>query len=417
MKGLILQNILKRFFCFILSFSFLFTTYVYADDSDEPQFLPSDYSFASIYQSLHNIFVYYGDITLESYRQICGIPDYLYEVLYSSDSSDSAIDAAFASAASSVQENLASTIIYLDSGGAFVRYFRTYFGTTLSGFNTVVSDDTGKYESCIVVKNNLAGQSCFVKPGFSKLDLNFPYAAEVRFGHIASASDSCTITSSISNEGVWQSSGTSHYSGVQSLSYQFTGQGPYSIYGAMFLDMRPVLFENLPAQRIGPVKWPSLYSNGTVYPEVSFVDEDDRTIFNPVTNEYYDFSTMSYDYDDHSYKFYDDSSLIGSLSFGSDEITFVQGDTTYVYNYVINNSGSSGGGSSSDSSIDWISFASLILEAIKTVCSGIVKLTIGSIDALTGIVSDTSSFFDSFAASDQGDIFAMFEEGSEANVV
>lgn len=214
------------------------------------------------------------------------------------------------------------------------------------------------------------------------------------------------------------------------------------------------------ANRWGGYVIPSLSDGENLYSDVKIVNEEDLTIYNPVTEESTTYVDSNYDFENREYQFILEDGSNSSLTYGDNEITLVEGDQTYIFYYMIDNpdSGSSDDPSESDGEgwswwkTEWANFRSWleqhmnnsgdstiienlpgeteedegwslfsltseIVKALWKLGGGVVKVTIGGVSAFVSTVTDGAAFFDPYTGSDQGDIFAMFDEGSEANVV
>ena len=72
---------------------------------------------------------------------------------------------------------------------------------------------------------------------------------------------------------------------------------------------------------------------------VNLVDEVNKTVYNPVTGDTTTVTDWTYDYSDRSYNVTTESGDTITITYGDEQVTYVQGDTTYNIYYVTNGSG------------------------------------------------------------------------------
>ncbi len=76
---------------------------------------------------------------------------------------------------------------------------------------------------------------------------------------------------------------------------------------------------------------------------VQIVDETNNTIYNPVTGDTTNIQSWNYDYSDRSYNLITDSGNTITVTYGDENVTINEGDTTYNIYYIIPSSGIGGG--------------------------------------------------------------------------
>lgn len=79
------------------------------------------------------------------------------------------------------------------------------------------------------------------------------------------------------------------------------------------------------------------------------VSEDDNSVYNPVTNTTTTYDSWTYDYADRSYNFTTQEGDTTTVTYGDENVTIKEGDTTYTvyYIYQTGSGDDSGGGSGS----------------------------------------------------------------------
>ncbi|MBE7008554.1 MAG: hypothetical protein E7422_05345, partial [Ruminococcaceae bacterium] len=74
-------------------------------------------------------------------------------------------------------------------------------------------------------------------------------------------------------------------------------------------------------------------------PDIHIVNETNKTVYNPVTNETYDMSGWQYDYSTRSYNITTNEGDTVNVTYGDENITIQKGGETYNLYYTINNNG------------------------------------------------------------------------------
>ena len=152
-----------------------------------------------------------------------------------------------------------------------------------------------------------------------------------------------------------------------------------------------------PDTRPGTFTGKYLVQNGDAYEDSSttIINEDDNSIYNPVTNTTTNYDSWSYDYSTRTYTMTDNTNnSVSTVTYGDENITINEGGNTYnvYYGTVINNNGggddsgnggNNGGGSDSGSSGDTGIIAKLG-EMLGTLVSGLL----GGVTAFVSAVFD-----------------------------
>lgn len=134
--------------------------------------------------------------------------------------------------------------------------------------------------------------------------------------------------------------------------------------------------------------------NLVVGSDIQIMDEDNDTLYNPVTGDTYSLTDWTYDYSDKSYTCTTDSGNTVNVTYGDDAVTIEDGGTYNVYYYTQSSnldSGSSGGSSIWDTLAGAI--ASLF-SAFGTVLGGIIT---GLVNLATQCVTALGSLGGLFA--------------------
>ena len=76
----------------------------------------------------------------------------------------------------------------------------------------------------------------------------------------------------------------------------------------------------------------------------SIVNEDDHTVYNPVTNTTHGITDWTYDYDNRSYDITADDGSNLKVTYGNDNVTIVEDGASYNVYYITESSGGNGGG-------------------------------------------------------------------------
>lgn len=117
-----------------------------------------------------------------------------------------------------------------------------------------------------------------------------------------------------------------------------------------------------PDTRPGTITGKYLVQNGDAYEDSSttIINEDDNSIYNPVTNTTTNYDSWSYDYSTRTYTMTDNTNnSVSTVTYGDENITINEGGNTYnvYYGTVINNNGGddsgNGGNNGGGSDIDF----------------------------------------------------------------
>ena len=116
------------------------------------------------------------------------------------------------------------------------------------------------------------------------------------------------------------------------------------VYRVTLLDDTEIAPLYTPDTRPGTITGKYLVQNGDAYEDSSttIINEDDNSIYNPVTNTTTNYDSWSYDYSTRTYTMTDNTNnSVSTVTYGDENITINEGGNTYnvYYGTVINNNG------------------------------------------------------------------------------
>lgn len=157
-----------------------------------------------------------------------------------------------------------------------------------------------------------------------------------------------------------------------------------------------------PASRAGVLTGSYTDSAGTVYENITVVNEAEKTFYDPTTGTTFTYDHFAYDYATRTYTLYDaDGNVIAVITYGDEQLTISQGGTDTPLNYAVpDDSGSGSGGLDSGESGSGTSLLDKIKDgivgALSALIEGLFALIKTILTKLLSLAKDMLTFFEAW---------------------
>lgn len=336
----------------------------------------------------------------ELYCMYCGISYFLYKDSLDADSSSSDFSDAYSDYVSTMPQGFISSnpsfdaVTYADGNiytywtpsdgdiescwidvmkNSYSIYFSNQYGNGVYPLaRTLYNSSTGAEVGSVYIGYGKFGNSLSgYRVGFGII-INAPmvgsyYGAQAPTGvysgnamSITGYSTSKVSISSVDDDAAWtvhpNSANMSYYEGghvLTSIYYSYTGTTPgtgsYTLpwwrimYATDYTEEEFNAFYEKPT-RITNYNLNLAVTDGDnnivgLYNDVQIINEDNSTLYNPVTNEYYDIDYWQYDYGDRdihgSLNIENDTDVNFDVTFGDEDVTLRIGDIEYILKYIL----------------------------------------------------------------------------------
>ena len=170
----------------------------------------------------------------------------------------------------------------------------------------------------------------------------------------------------LSKRSIQKGSEVQPFNGTSSVKFPvITGGSFCSFSGYFYADFIPYVgvvgdYYNIdltnstrPTVITGPIGYYDASNNLQVINNTTIVNETNNTFFNPITNTKTNLTNWAYDYSNRSYTLTLDTGDKVSVTYGDENITIIEGGTTYNVYYVYSSDNSGGGNTDTSGFFAW----------------------------------------------------------------